>query len=129
MIELRLLSGTKAGAKWSARRFPVRIGRGEKADFQVVEPGVWEEHLRVDFVPRQGIELRVQGDAIATVNGQPFRATHLRNGDVIGLGSVRLQVWLGETQQRDGRWREWMLWGLIAAISLAQVVLVYCLGG
>jgi pSer/pThr/pTyr-binding forkhead associated (FHA) protein len=127
MIQLKVLSGKKAGAAWVARHFPVRIGRSADADLQVEEGGVWEQHLQLDFNPAEGIVLSTQPDALATVNGQAVHQTILRNGDTIDIGSLRLQFWLSEIRQADLRLREGFTWAAIAAISLGQVGLIYWL--
>ena len=127
MIQLKVLSGKKAGAAWVARHFPVRIGRSAGADLQVEEGGVWEQHLQLDFNPAEGIVLSTQPDALATVNGQAVHQTILRNGDTIDIGSLRLQFWLSETRQTDLRLRESSTWTAIAAISLGQIGLIYWL--
>ena len=127
MVQLKVLSGKKAGTAWVARHFPVRIGRSAGADLQVEEGGVWEQHLQLDFNPAEGIVLSTQPDALATVNGQAVHQTILRNGDTIDIGSLRLQFWLSETRQADLRLREGFTWAAIAAISLGQVGLIYWL--
>ena len=85
MIQLKVLSGKKAGTIWVARRFPVRIGRSGAADLQLEEDGVWDEHLQLDFDPAEGIVLSAQPNALASVNGQPVHQAVLRNGDAIEL--------------------------------------------
>ena len=99
MVQLKVLSGKKAGTAWVARRFPVRIGRSAAADLQLEEGGVWDQHLQLDFNPAEGIVLSAQPNALATVNGQPVHQTVLRNGDAIDIGSLRMQFWLSETRQ------------------------------
>jgi pSer/pThr/pTyr-binding forkhead associated (FHA) protein len=127
MVELEILTGKKAGAHWVARRFPVRIGRAASSDLQLEEDGVWDEHLRIDFVPAEGFLLETQSDALASVNGQPVEHVILRNGDLIGLGSLKLQFWLGEARQRGLGVREWFVWIGIGAVCLGQVALIYWL--
>jgi pSer/pThr/pTyr-binding forkhead associated (FHA) protein len=127
MVQLKVLSGRKAGTVWVARRFPVRIGRSAGADLQVEESGVWDQHLQLDFHPAKGIVLSAQPNALAAVNGQAVHQTVLRNGDAIDIGSLRLQFWLSETLQADLRLREGFTWAAIAAISLGQVGLIYWL--
>jgi pSer/pThr/pTyr-binding forkhead associated (FHA) protein len=127
MVQLKVLSGRKAGTAWVARRFPVRIGRSAGADLQVEEDGVWDQHLQLDFDPAAGIVLSAQPNALAAVNGQAVDHAVLRNGDVIDIGSLRLQFWLSETRQTDLRLREAFTWAAIAAISLGQVGLIYWL--
>ena len=127
MIQLRILSGKRAGSAWAARHFPVLIGRSPNADLQSEEKGVWDKHLRIDFNPSAGLVLHTQSNALATVNGQSVEEAVLRNGDVIDLGSLKLQFWLSETQQSGLRFRETLTWAAIAVISLGQVALVYWL--
>jgi pSer/pThr/pTyr-binding forkhead associated (FHA) protein len=127
MVLFKILSGTKAGTTWVARRFPVRIGRSPAADLQLQENGVWDEHLRMEFQPSAGFILNALPDAPATVNGQTVQQAVLRNGDNIEIGSIKLQFWLSETRQRGLRLREWLTWAAIAAISLGQVGLIYWL--
>ena len=127
MIQLKILSGAKAGTTWVARHFPVRIGRSDTADLQLQETGIWDEHLRIDFQPSVGFILNALPNALANVNGQAFQQTVLRNGDNIGIGSLQMQFSLGETSQGGLRLREWLTWSAIAAISLGQVGLIYWL--
>ena len=127
MVQLKVLSGRKAGTSWVARRFPVRIGRSATADLQLEESGVWDEHLQLDFNPAQGIILTVLPNALATVNGQPARQTALHNGDAIDIGSLSMRFWLSETRQAGSAFREGLTWAGIAAICLGQVGLIYWL--
>jgi hypothetical protein len=127
MIQLKVLSGKKAGTAWVARRFPVRIGRSGGADLQVEESGVWDQHLQFDFNPEEGIVLSAQPNALVAVNGQAVQQIAMRSGDEINIGSLRLQFWLSETRQADLRLREGFTWAAIAAISLGQVGLIYWL--
>ena len=127
MIQLRVLSGRKAGTAWQARRFPVRIGRSASTDLQLEEEGVWDQHLQLDFKPAEGITLTAQPHALTTVNGRPTQEAVLRNGDGIEIGSLKLQFWLSETHQYGLHFRERLTWAAIAAISLGQVGLIYLL--
>ena len=127
MVQLKVLSGKKAGTVWLARRFPVRLGRSGRADLQLDDEGVWDRHLQLDFRPGEGFVLKTEPDALATVNGEAAHQAVLRNGDAIDLGSARIQFWLGEVRQRGLRFREVLTWTGLAAVTLAQVALVYWL--
>ncbi len=127
MVQLKVLSGKKAGTVWVARRFPVRLGRSAVSDLQLEEDGVWDQHLRLDFDPAEGFVLTSQPNALVTVNGQSVHQAVLRHGDAIDLGALRMQFWLSETQQVSLRLREGLTWAGIAAISLGQVGLIYWL--
>ncbi len=127
MVQLKILSGKKAGAVYVARRFPVRIGRAAAAHLRLEEDGVWDQHLQLDLNRADGFHLSTQSGALATVNGAPLAPTPLRNGDTFEIGSLKVQFWLSETRQRGLRLREWLTWGAIAAISLGQVAVIYLL--
>ena len=127
MVQLKILSGKRAGAAWVARRFPVRIGRAATADLRLEEDGVWEQHLRLDLQPAEGFVLSTEANALARVNGQPVERMFLRNGDAIEIGSLKLQFWLGDNRQ-SGLWlREALTWMAILGICLGQVALIYWL--
>ena len=127
MVQLKLLSGQKAGTTWVARRFPVHIGRSAAADLQLEEDGVWDQHLQLDFNPAKGIVLSALPNALVAVNGQPVLQAVLRNGDAIDIGSLRMRFWLSETRQVGLSFREGLTWAGIASICLGQVGLIYWL--
>ena len=127
VIQLEVLSGSKAGAVWTPRRFPVRIGRSPAADLQLAEDGVWEQHLQLDFKPHDGFFLTTQPNALAMLNGQAVENARLRNGDAIQLGALKLRFWLGPTRQAGLRFREWLVWAAIAAVCLFQIATIYWL--
>jgi pSer/pThr/pTyr-binding forkhead associated (FHA) protein len=127
MVQLKILSGKKAGDSYIARRFPVRIGRSADSDLQLEESGIWEQHLLLRFSPGEGFRLSVVGEALVRVNDQAVNEIVLRNGDSLDLGATRLQFWLGETAQYGLRTREVLTWVCIGMVSLAQVFLIYLL--
>jgi pSer/pThr/pTyr-binding forkhead associated (FHA) protein len=128
MIQLKVLSGKMAGSTSVARRFPFRVGRAPSAGLVVEEAGVWENHFHVEFEPGTGFVATPQGEALLTVNGEPVRERRLlRNGDSIEIGGARLQFWLGETRQSGMRLQEVLVWAGVVLVTLAQVVLIYCL--
>ena len=126
MIQLRVLSGQKAGSQPVVRRFPFRIGRGTGNDLQLNDGGVWDEHLALVF-QGEGFNLAVAPNALVAVNGRPFQNQILRNGDIITVGSAKLQFWLAAARQSDLYFREFFVWTLVAVITAAQFVLVYWL--
>lgn len=127
MVQIKILSGKKAGSLWDARRFPVRIGRSANSNLQLEEAGVWDDHLTLSLVPSEGFVLETQPNALASINGHPAPSAALRNGDTIEIGSVKLQFWLTEPRQRGQALREVFVWALITAVCLAQIALVYWL--
>lgn len=127
MIQLKILTGKMAGTTWVGRHFPVRIGRSTRADLQLEEPGVWEEHFQITLDVKQGFIVETQPNALATVNGEPTQQSILHNGDLIEIGSLKIQFWLGEAVQRGLKIREGLVWAIIAAVTLGQIALVYWL--
>jgi hypothetical protein len=127
MVQLKLLSGIKAGTVWVARRFPVRVGRGANNDLRIEEDGVWDQHFSLSFKPREGIWLKSPSQGVTRVNGEAIQEVLLRNGDLIEIGALKLQFWLNETRQRGFRLREALTWCAIVGMSLGQVALVYWL--
>ena len=127
MVQLKILSGKKAGSIWTARRFPVRVGRSHEADLQLEENGVWDEHFEIQFHPAAGFTLETKPEALVTTNGQPMQRAVLRNGDLIEIGSLKLRFWLDDAPQRGLRIREAFVWILVAAVILGQIALIYWL--
>jgi len=125
MIQFNVLSGKKAGAQLAARRFPFRIGRAPGNELKLDDDGVWDRHLTLEFDRQRGFTLATTSDALAAVNGKPAQAAILRSGDVITLGSARLQFWIAAARQRSLRLREAFVWTLLAAVTAGQFALIY----
>lgn len=129
MVQLKILSGTNAGADHVTSRFPCAIGRASSADCRLSDAGVWDRHLELDLKKPVGFVLRLQPNALATVNGQPFEEMILHNGDLIEIGAVRIQFWLGEVRQTSLAWREVVTWLALATLCAIQLGLIYWLIG
>jgi pSer/pThr/pTyr-binding forkhead associated (FHA) protein len=127
MVRLCIFSGKHAGSAIVAGRFPFRIGRSPRSDLCVEDAGVWDQHLELDVDVRDGFSLSLQGNALATVNGQPFQQVCLKNGDLIEIGSLRMQFTLSETTQCAFRLREALTWTGLAALFATQIGLIYWL--
>ena len=124
MVQLRVLNGSRAGTAQTASRFPCTIGRASGDDLQLVEAGVWENHLQLDLHLPDGFRLCRLGQGRASVNGSEFDELVLHNGDVIELGAVKVQFWLGEVRQSDNRARETLVWLGLAALVLLEAALM-----
>ena len=123
MVQLKILSGSQAGRVHVARRFPVSIGRAAGADLRLTDTGVWDQHLELSFAT-DGFRVSLCQGALATLNGEPFKAAMLRNGDLLVLGSVALQFWLAEVEQRNFAVREALTWLALALLTGAQLLLI-----
>ena len=127
MVQIKILSGKQAGTVWAARRFPVRVGRAPDCELQLEEPGVWNRHFQINLNAGAGFVLETEPDALVTTNGQPAQRAVLRNGDLIEIGALKLQFWLGEARRRGLRIKEWLVWATLLAISFGQIALAYWL--
>ena len=127
MVQLNIISGKKAGGQTVARRFPFRIGRAAGNELQLDDDGVWDRHLALEFQRESGFTLTTESNALAAVNSRPVQSAVLHNGDLITLGSVQLQFWLGAARQRGLRASEFCVWTLIVVVTALQVALVYWL--
>src|SRR5271163_4001766 len=105
MVQLQILSGRRAGAKFDGSSLPMTVGRSEHSDVSLDEPGVWPSHCKIHWQP-EGLVLEVEPDALASVNGVPMPRALLRNGDTITLGGVTLRFNLSPLQQSGLAWRE-----------------------
>jgi predicted component of type VI protein secretion system len=121
MIQLQILSGKMAGSLWTARHFPVRVGRGTDNELQLEDPGVWEKHFAIAFDRGTGFTLRAETDALVTVNQQPIRSQILCVGDSIEIGSARLRFWIAEPDRRSLRWSEMTVVASIAAVVGVEI--------
>ncbi len=126
MIQLNVLSGKRAGSQTVVRHFPFRVGRAPENHLQLDDDGVWDRHLALEFASG-GFNLAVAPSALVTVNGEPSQNHALRNGDIITVGSVKLQFWLAAARQRGLRFRELFVWSLIIAVTAGQFTLIYWL--
>ena len=124
MVQLRVLNGSRAGTAHLAQRFPFTIGRAETDDLRIAEPGVWDNHLQIDFTAPEGFRLRRLGQGRASVNGAEFDDYLLRNGDTFELGAVKVQFWLAEVRQISNRSRELLVWAGLATLILAELMLM-----
>lgn len=124
MIQLQLLSGKKAGSRAVAAHFPFHVGRSPENDLLLEDDGVWDRHLTLEFREKEGFHLATTPNAIAAVNGKPVAETILHNGDVITLGSAKIQFWLAPAPQRSLSLRENFVWALLILVTIVQFVLL-----
>lgn len=124
MIELRILTGTQAGGHWSARRFPVRIGRNPDSDLVLQDPGVWDQHAEIGYDAASGFHMVPLSEGAVIVNHQPVESAVLKNGDTLTLGGAVIQFWMAPAQQRQFRFVELLLWLGLLGLFVVQVFLI-----
>ena len=127
MIHLHILSGKKAGSRMVASHFPFRIGRASGNDLSLEDAGIWEQHVTLEFQKKEGFHLATAANALASVNDKSIENIRLRNGDIITLGSAKIQFWLAPAPQYSLRLRENFIWALLILITAGQFLLLYLL--
>ena len=129
MVQLNILSGEYQRQFVESNIFPMRIGRGKACHLQLVDTGVWEYHLELSLNEEHHFTIRTASDATAMVNGQPLEGVQLlHNGDIIEIGMVKIQFWLGSVQQKTLGIREAAAWALLLAVTMAEIYLLFWLG-
>jgi pSer/pThr/pTyr-binding forkhead associated (FHA) protein len=81
----------------------------------------------LEFQKQEGFKLTTSASGLATINGEPVQNKILRNGDIITIGSAKLQFWLAAARQRSLRLRENFVWALLVFVTLGQFILIYWL--
>lgn len=127
MIQLDLLSGSKAGHRTVVRQFPFRVGRSPHNQLRIEDAGVWEDHLEFSVRPEEGFVLTVSPETATLLNGERVQTVVLRNGDIIDAGSVKIRFGLSTNRQTALKLRETITWIALAALCFAQVALIYWL--
>jgi predicted component of type VI protein secretion system len=126
MVQLQILSGRRAGAKFDSSSLPITLGRSAQSDLSLEEPGVWPTHCKIQW-RQEGLVLEVEPGALASVNGAPMPRALLRNGDLITLGGVNLRFSFSPIRQSSAALREWLTWIGLGALCLGQVAAIYWL--
>jgi pSer/pThr/pTyr-binding forkhead associated (FHA) protein len=124
MIDLHVLSGKKAGSRVVVGHFPFHIGRVSQNDLPLEDDGVWDRHATLEFKEKDGFHVATTANAIVTINGKPVEKSRLHNGDILTVGSAKLQFWLAPAPQRGLSLRENFVWGLLILITVAQFILI-----
>ena len=126
MVLLRVLSGKRAGAEFSAAKFPIRVGRSSESDFPLEEQGVWPQHFQIVWV-NDNLEIESQPEALLELNGAPTQRAPLRNGDTITAGGIAIRFNLSPVRQSSLSLRENLTWVGLAALCAAQAALAWAL--
>ena len=126
MAQLHILSGEYEQHFVQSDTFPMIIGRGADCQLQLTDEGVWEKHAVIELDTEGRFTLGPLADATTAINDEPIHETSpLRNGDVVSLGAVKLQFWLGSVQQSGLRHQESAVWAMLAAVVVAELVLLF----
>ncbi|MSU21650.1 MAG: hypothetical protein EXS30_09680 [Pedosphaera sp.] len=127
MVQLRVLSGARAGEHVGCENFPFTIGRASDSDLVLQDAGIWDRHGKIALSDEGVFQFKVSPDAFASINDRQAVEAVIRNGDMIELGAARLQFWFSETRQRSLRIRETFVWTGLAILAGTQVALIWVL--
>lgn len=127
MFQLRVLSGRREGEVCRVDRFPFVIGRGAGADWQLAEPGIWDRHATIELTSEQTVRIAAAAEAAVQIDGEPAGEGILRNGAILGVGSIRMSFVLAPAAIRGGDWRARMLGALVMVALLAQIAAMFLL--
>ena len=125
MVQLKILSGKKAGTELVARHFPFCVGRSSACELCLDEPGVWEKHFQIELHSPDGFVLIAQPNTSVTIDGKSVQQTALRNGDTIEIGQAKILFGLSQMKQKSLALREWLTWMALVALCLVQIALIY----
>ena len=129
MIQLKVLSGKRAGTELVARHFPFSVGRSSPCQLCLDEPGVWDKHFQIDLNSTRDFVLVAEAQTTVTIDGKAVEQTALRNGDIIEMGAAKILFGFSPTKQKSLAIREWLTWIGLAALCAGQILLIYQLPG
>jgi predicted component of type VI protein secretion system len=128
VIRLHILSGKSAGQTYLVRRFPFTVGRTSDSHFTSDDPGVWNEHFRIDYRPPDGLFILPREQAVTMLNSEVLsEPARLDNGSEISAGAMRLRFDLANADVRSYRYRELAIWLAVGSVVLLQVWLLMVL--
>lgn len=124
MLQFRAIAGSSQNTVWEVATFPLAIGRAAGAGIRLEKAGVWDQHAEVVFDQEQGFVLNGHEGALTRINGETIQQARLRNGDVIEIGSVKLQCWLSNVKRQNLAWREILTWAVLIFVTVLQLILI-----
>lgn len=128
MFALQIQSGPDRGKRIEVKRFPARFGKGQGSEYRLTGPGVWDEHFELVLGEAGRAVLNVVGDGRVMVDEAPVRSVSLRDGLVLEVGGVRLQVLVVGRPQGELRVREGLFWILLAIVVGVEAWLIWWVG-
>lgn len=125
MVLLQVTPETDSLRQILVHHFPFKLGRSERNDLQLTDPGVWGEHCAIELDPSTNhFSLRSCPGALCFINGAPVEEAELHNGDLIQVGGCNIQFSLAPAPQGALLLRQALVWTLILCVAAAQAALV-----
>ena len=120
MIEIIILTGPDSGLRLPVGSLPRRFGRSAGPAGSFRGAGVWDEHFEVVSAESGAPLVRVLGDARVCVDSDLVREVRVRDGLVLEVGGIRLQLGIQPAKHGSLAWRELLLWGTFGLVLLVQ---------
>ena len=92
------------------------------------DDGVWERHASIALTASGFFNLIARPEAMVCVDGVRVTEARIKEGDVIDLGAVKMVFHLSPAHQRGLALREWILWTVLFALLLGELLLMFWLG-
>lgn len=127
MVQFRILSGKNTGQSKSVRNFPSVIGRSKSANLRVEERGVWDRHIELMVNPSAAFSIRAFPEATVYVNGDEVSQADLKLGDLVEIGSCKMEFFLEQPRSKSLNVREALTWALLGTLFVLQAGLIYWL--
>ena len=128
LAQLAVLEDNREPMCLNRSHLPASIGRAKNCRLQLEAKGVWDNHVEVALKGEEFV-LRPISEASTLVNDEPLKGTRrLANGDVIVVGSQRVQFRLGNVRQKRLGALEVFCWLALGAFVAAQACLIRWLG-
>lgn len=125
MVLLQVISDREPPRRVLVQKFPFRVGRSERNDLRLQDPGVWAEHLVLEVDLAAGeVRAAASTEAVTLLNGERVSSACLRSGDLIQLGSSRIGFSLSPPPQKPLAKAEFFAWALVAGAALVQFFLL-----
>ena len=126
MVRLHVVAGNRSGFCFSSSRLPIRVGRASDNDLTLDDPGIWPMHFSIAR-EKNDLTIHVGPDALLSINSEPVQKALLRNGDVISIGSIKLQFGFTPVRQTSLIWRERATWAALAVLAFSEIAVAYTL--
>jgi len=124
MIELLGLSDPIRNRRITIGRFPASLGRAPGNGVVLEAPGVWDHHLRFEWVRGDGIHVRAVGEAPLWVNDRAVREARLSSGDILTFGGARVRFQLSPVRIRRRVLATAATWALIVGTLALELWLL-----
>lgn len=127
MVRLTVTEGKEAGRVVHVDSFPCRLGRSKDATLFLSDPGVWAHHAAIHLSDEDGLRIEARPEVGVMVNGETTQSRVLQNGDLLTVGTARLQFSFEPPRQRDFRLYGWGIAVGLVLLVIFEVGLIFVL--